>query len=229
MIFLTLLKFVAFLFFFVLSQNSNAQTLSFSGGVNRHDYFGHLSEKRDREFTGKFGYSFQCTIDDMNLLGDTVPMRASVIFQHYQSDVSSSENAGHYAGGKLNGSVKLDVVGLEFYPFNIRRTAPFYMSFGVSFNWLIHQQLTGTREYWQNGITPSSYTKTNLSDMDDFIRPFTFGLLMRTGYRIPLTSGLSIEPEYKVYLGCSQELQQIWVGNSSVRQSLLCGLVWALD
>lgn len=221
------LLFAGFLMQFVCTT---AQTLSFSGGLNRHDYFGSPSEKRAREFTGKFGYAVQCTIDDVNLLGDTVPMRASIIFQHYESDIISSTNAGHYAGGELSGSVKLDVIGAEFYPFNIRRYDPFYVSFGVSFNWLVHQRITGTKKYWQYGIQPysSEYKVTNLSDEDGFIKPFTFGLLTRFGYRIPISPQLSIEPEYKCYLGCSKELRGIWVSNSSVRQSLMCGLVWNL-
>lgn len=206
----------------LIAVECSAQTLAVSPGVSYGRFYdirraeGHF----DKEYNPQFGYSFGIEMKDIAL--DTViKVGFAVTYQNYGGDFYT-RNGGQGGSAYDEGEITKDILGLEFYPINFRLIKKLRLSLGVSLNALLNYKMSGNRNSWIMGTSPSAPPNsgtTELNDIDGLVKPYYWGLNSCVGYEFEIGK-IIIEPRYNFYVGLSEEFDRLQAGTKSMRQSI---------
>lgn len=197
------------------------QTLTLSAGPNYgrfYDFSKNEAQYR-KEYSPEMGYRICATWSDSRL-GSIFNLKFSAGIEEYGGKFYSSN--GGLGGFTLeNGSLKKQIVFIEFYPLNTELFPKLFLSTGAGCNVKLKQQLTGYRSQW--AISSPPIPDLELSSINGFVTHFNFGLSATLTYEFNI-GHLRIMPGYSYYLGLSREFRHLQSPAKSQRHCLQVGM-----
>jgi len=203
---------------FMLCLVSQAQTISFAPGIN-YGRFYDLSPNEGHfhaEYKPQVGFCFGVEIKEIKI--DTlIKIGFALNYQNYGGSFLV-RNGG--MGGSISheGTVSQGRLGIEFYPFNFRFFKHLRLRVGTSMNILLHKNLSGIKRWWYMG-TPPNHGTMELTKLDNFMRPITWGAHANIGYEFEIGK-IVIEPRYAFYTSFYSEFSEIQANTKSMRHTL---------
>lgn len=164
------------------------------------------------------GYTIGLNLDSV-LLKRTI-LRLELYF-HKNSGSIFTRGGGLGAGSMTMADVKKYCISLAMFPVHIKIVKNIKVNLGGEFNYLIKYNLTGTQSYWGPGSRqPVDLSEENLNLLNDV----NFGLISRIEFTIKLKNQWYLIPEYRFYLGFSNEFKNVVFNVKSIRHGLSVGI-----
>ena len=182
----------------------SAQEYEFTAGpsVNFfYDFQGNDPHTRTN-YTPGLGYRLQVGIGKMEIEGFQLPFRLSFAYENYAGNISIGRGGLGGSSG-INVDLRKSVVAVGVYPFNPRIGDQLCLSFGIEGVALIKEDFQGTSNNWLL-YGPSTSTNIN-SKYDKLSPPFQMGFRANCSYEIALKNGITLSPQYSLYLGLGRE------------------------
>jgi hypothetical protein len=216
-----IIKLALFLMLFLaFEQELTGQSLELFGGVNLNNFHekqsddGHYqsSYASDLGFVAGIGYDFKV---------DSFRMRMTLLYESYAGEVAASDG-GNGGGYFIEADVKKSVIALGLYPLTLNITDRLSVNAGFEFSILTNEDFSGTYNRWTFG-QPTITTDLE-EEYDKFSSSLQYGIRLRIAYDIPLSSTLSLTPQYGLYYGLSNEFDEFPETTKSTRHYLMVGL-----
>lgn len=207
---------------FLVISSSFGQAIEISGGANRNKYFD-LQKKGGHyitEYTPDFGYSFGISVSDFKI--DTLRMRISLLIDHYNGKIYTT-NGGLGGASTTEAQVFKTTMGIGFYPVNISIRNGLNFSVGGEFGLRLYDRTSGYKSSWRMGA-PSTYM-TIENDSVSINKDFFFGLTGRISYDFRLKENWYISPQYRFYVGFTDEFENTEAKIKSMRNNILIGII----
>lgn len=216
----------SFVILLLLSLNDiHSQTLYFDFGGNYGRFYD--LQKEDGHFRKDYspgtGYNFDLRVSDIKI--DSIfTFQFALGFEKYESDFFATDGG---MGGACSeeGSLQKQIIDFEIYPLNVRFCQNFIFSTGLEINFKVHQRLVGTNSQWLMG--QPSKPDTDLNTIEGFVNRINLGLNACIGYEF-IFGNIKIKPNYKYFLGISQEFNHIQSNAKSQRHNLQIGIGYSL-
>jgi hypothetical protein len=202
--------------------NLNAQTVEFSGGLNKNSYFDFVKNNGHSisSYTPGNGYSLGLSISDFRI--DTVRMRITIMLDNYNGKIYTTN--GSLAGGsETKAEVTKTTLGMGLYPVNLSAKKSFHFSFGGELHYKLMHQTTGYKLGWH--VTDPNKYMTIDNDSVSINKNLFFGLSARIHYDLNIYKNWFFSPQYKFYFGISDEFKNTEQAIKSMRHNFLIGFV----
>lgn len=172
------------------------------------------------DYSNKWGYSVGIAIDSLKFEWHT--LRIGIQYDNYSGNMFA-RSGGQGGSYSVDGQIQKGIISLSIYPINIRRLIKrMQISIGFTGSILIHESFSGDYNGWIMGQGESS---GRIEDKyDSYSSNITFGIQSLINYRIPISYGLEIVPQYSFYFGLSKELKEKPREMKSNRHYFLLGL-----
>ena len=198
------------------------QKLEFYTGTLQNNFYdkykneGHYSSN----YSGNWGFSLGCAIDSLKFEWHT--LRISIQYDLYSGNMYASDGSLG-SGCSVDGQIQKGILSLSINPINIRKLIHrMQLSIGITGSILIHESFSGDYRSW---IISQGTSIVRLEDkFNSYSSNLTFGLQLLINYRIPISEGLELVPQYSIYYGLTKELKQFPQGMKSIRNYFLIGL-----
>jgi hypothetical protein len=189
-----------------------AQSIDFSSAISSNRFFefeNQQSFRYDSAYKSGIGYSLQAGIS--NIMIGTAPVRFAITVDHYQGSVFSSYQA---LGGRntTNAQVKKTTIGLGFYPVNFHISKNLHFALGAELSYLINDRTSGNQLINLMGENDKNIDLSQNSK--NFHNDIIVGMSALLSYDIAEWKSWRIRPQYRFYMGITEEFQ---LPNASVR------------
>ncbi len=195
-----------FLQFFVFS---NAQSLGFSGGVLRNNFFdvspGIHHDFYDYQLFSGFGNTFAFTLDFVEIW--PLPMRFAIQVDNYQGEiiVQGFTPKGFFY---VNAEVEKRIIAATVFPINLDLFRYLNINLGIQMNFLIHAKTKGTKSVTNN--TPGAQITYFSGGGAEINTKFNTGVVARIGWDLAISKEWTLVPQYQYYLGLSNDFKGIY-------------------
>jgi hypothetical protein len=204
---------ISTLFCFIIS-NISGQTIEFSGGMNRNHFFDWQKDNGGyhSEYTPGNGYSAELSLSELNF--DSIPIKISLLVDNYKGSFYTQFYAG---GGSYQSFAETEktTIGIGLYPLNFTILKKIKLSFGGELSYKIYDRTNGYKAAW--GMYGQSSYITFGDDSVQMNKDFIWGLSGKLSYNFDLNRDWAIAPQYKFYLGMSDEFINVEEGIRSFR------------
>lgn len=208
----------------------SAQTVAICPGISYGGFY--LGQKEEghlvADYKSQLGYTIRAETKDIAL--DTmISIGFAINYQNY-GGYFFTQNGGLGGTYTDEGKITKDVLGLEFYPINLRLVKKIRISLGVSLNALLNYNMSGNHSWSIIGTSPSDPSNTgstDLNEIDGLIKPYYWGVNSTIGYEFELGQ-FRIEPQYNFYLGLSAEFDHLQATTKSLRQAIQLSIGYSI-
>ncbi|MCD6366479.1 MAG: hypothetical protein J7L46_02950 [Bacteroidales bacterium] len=211
--------FTLFIAFCVFPSILFGQSIDVFGGANINYFYDLNNGMADSQYQKGNGYSFGFGIQ--KFFPDSIPFRFDIGLDYYNGCLSIYN--GMVGGGTLtNAETGKYSIMLGIYPLNFQiLKRKILINFGGRFSYLLKETTTG----FQSESTPSSYTLYSLDDGDVKINNnFNFGISCRFAYLLNIYKGLSLTPQYLLFIGLTNDFRNIGANTKSLRHIFAIGI-----
>ena len=204
---------ISILLYFIVS-NMSAQTIEVSGGINQNHFFDWEKEYVGFKADYTPGNGFSAALSLSELKFDSIPLKFSFLIDNYKGSFNKQliTNGGGYQSVV---SIEKTSIGIGFYPMNITLLKKIELSIGAEVSYKIYGITKGYKSTWALNGQNSNVTFDDGSVQIN--KDFIWGLSGMLSYNLKLNSDWSIAPQYKFYLGMSDEFSNIEDGIKSFR------------
>lgn len=221
------MRFTLLLFTLLLSLQSYSQTYGLFGGVNVGRFYDLRKNEGNfyKKYTGESGTTFRFEIKDISI--DSLPkMSLALSYQSYGGYFLSRDGS---PGGisKDEGTIRSQIIGLEFYPIHFLIKKHVRLSLGISANRLIDYRVSGRRIVSSGSGMNYISADISLNELDSFVRLYSMGAVSSMGYEFKIGKIL-IAPCYGFYLGLTNEFNESPALTRSMRHSFMLGIGYTL-
>jgi hypothetical protein len=209
---------LSILLFFTILASSNAQSLGFSGGVLRNNFF-NLSPGVNHdffEFSPAYGNTFAVSLDYIKVLN--IPMRIGFHLENYSGSlrIQDYEPNGLF---EIEASVEKQSIGIVLFPINFEIFNYLNLNFGIQASYLVKSKTTGRRISW-NTTNGTQFTYFGV-DAAEINTKFNTAFVGRVGWDLDISKEWTIVPQYKFNLGLSNDFKGIYGYNIKSMQHML--------
>jgi hypothetical protein len=207
----------------MVAQFSFAQSFELSGGLNSSSFtsdrrLSNASNTSVNESGGR-GYSFGLSYTGFKKLKNNI--RVSLLVDQYEGEVSANSFGTSYRD-QLNISYKKTCISAALYPFNFKLTPRTFFAFGFEINYLINHQTAGSYvgSRYQSPTTRETYD----NESNNLHYNISGGASMRLHHEFHITDTWAISPQYKLFAGCTPDLNTRLTNIYAIRHSFLLGI-----
>ena len=217
-----MIKIIGSIIAFFIISNLSGQNIELSGGLNRNHYFdwqkseGHFMS----DYTPGSGYCADLSLSDLKY--DIFTIKVSFLLDNYKGSFYT-EDGGMGGASKTVAEVERTTIGIGIYPLNFSVVSRIYLSFGAEFSYKISDNTNGYKSGWVM-YGPTTYM-TIENDSMKINKDFVWGISAGAGYALKLSTDWSITPQYKLYLGMSDEFTNTEARIRSLRHNFKIGII----
>lgn len=144
-------------------------------------------------------------VECSNLRIDSVlNFKVGMQVESYEGDFYMAAGS-HGFGVTDKGNIKKTILGISFYPFNLKPLKTWNISLGVQLNVLIDKELNGIKSGWSGfGSTATSY-EYEWRNIDGFLKNWNVALVCQSSYAFYRNNWI-LEPRINATVGVSNEI-----------------------
>lgn len=205
----------------LIAISSCAQTIAINTGISYGRFYDTQKEEGHlvKNYTPQIGFYAGAEVKDIAI--DTlIKIGFAINYQNY-GGYFYTQNGGQGGSNTDEGEITKHILGLAFYPINLRLFKKLRISMGVSFNTLLSYRMSGNHSWYRRGSSPSnpgSSGTTDLNEIDGLVKPYYWGINSCIGYEFEVNKFI-IEPRYNFYVGLSNEFDKLQTATKSLRHS----------
>jgi len=200
-----------------------SQRILLNAGFNKGKLFdfGNSDAPYNKEYHSAYGYQFGIQLTDF-MVDRKNSFRIGLSIEKYSGDFKTSYGE-HFGSETHEGTFSKEVLGIDFFPLNIKLKENFHFSAGIHANWVYAYSVTGTSSttYFTDSSFHTIYR--DLSTQSDFVTKKNIGLRLGLSYTLPIGS-FFIQPSYYLHLGFKQEFNSLDAPAKSFRQLFQIGV-----
>jgi len=225
------MKLLSCICFFLSIGTLFSQNLEFSPTILQNVFYDHTDKSNPHTQTTysepEWGYGINIALDNWHLK-DTAEypwaLRFELNYSHISGDFKCS-SGGLGGSATQEASITKDMIGIGLLPFNIRIMNIAQINLGFEGNYRIYSTISGRTYSWQ--MYQASKEATIDPNSKAFNMNFSFGLIGRFAFRLPISEKVSLEPFYRFYFGLLSEVDN-FAGTKSFRNIFGVSFVWEL-
>ncbi|MCD4795073.1 MAG: hypothetical protein K8R54_17715 [Bacteroidales bacterium] len=189
-----------------------AQDIEIFGGINKNYFFDFEKENPHfrSEYFSDYGYSLGLSISKLKF--DSIPIRLSVIIDNYKGKLKITSGGLGYSQ-TTEAEVEKTTIGLLIYPLNLNILKNGQINLGALFTYKINFKSSGNFTSWSIGDPYIYEEKLIKIKNNDFI----FGINGRASYDLKIMNNWYISPQYKFYIGLTNEFKDLQTNVKSLR------------
>jgi len=212
-------KGIIFFLFVLISSTAHSQKIELYTGTLKNHFYD--TNKEDphyaSSYSGDCGYSLGFAIDSLKFEWHT--LRVAAQYDNYSGRMFARSGGlgGSYA---IDGQINKHILALSIYPINIRKLLQnMQLSIGFTGTFLLKETFSGEYSGWN--INEGAYSGSLNDKYSSYSTAFTFGVQSMINYRLRISDGFEIVPQYSLYLGLSKELINMPTDMKSIRHYFL--------
>lgn len=201
---------------------ANGQSIELGGGLNRNIFYNLGSDDGyiRTEYNSGYGYSLFLNLDDT--LFTNYFAKLLITFDNFNGKIYAT-SGGLGGSSTTNADVNEKTIGLSYFLFKWKVKKAGWVSFGPALNFLLSKKMIGYHSsFLVNGGGGGIDTLGKKST--HYINDITFGLTARAAYDIRISNSWFIVPQIFIYIGLSNDFQNIEAEVNSFRQTIAIGI-----
>ncbi|MEI8048659.1 MAG: hypothetical protein WCI92_14860 [Bacteroidota bacterium] len=215
-------KIIIYILFCFFISGISGQNIELSGGMNRNNYFDWQKEEGHfiAEYTPGNGYCAELSLSDFKF--DSLTIKISLLVDNYKGSFYTQDGglAGAY---KTVAEVEKTTLGIGLYPLNFYIFKKIKLSLGGELSYKISDRTNGYKSGWVMYVGSTYMTIEN--DSVHINKDFVWGVSGKLSYDFRINQDWFIAPQYKFYLGMSDEFMNTEARIRSMRHNFEISII----